>query len=288
MQKNAASAQIIYDIGAHEGDDTAWYLKLGYRVIAVEANPDLVSKLKSKFSEAIKEDRLQIVPVAVTGTGVSEVEFHVTEESGEGSVYNKRLQEAGWKYKTIRVPATSLSALFWKYGKGLYCKIDIEGADIPVLQTLKQNDLLPFYFSVELSGLSLSELNGDPGSLFTALDIFHHLGYKKFKLIDQYTLATVSGTPFYSKQHNFILRAVKKFCKIAGIYPKNILPRNWYNKMYKNDFTESSSGPFGEMLLGEWQTAEYMREIIKDRFVEFDRHDTIRHHIFWVDLHASM
>ncbi|WP_336516382.1 FkbM family methyltransferase [Pollutibacter soli] len=288
MQKNAERAQIIYDVGAHEGDDTGWYLKMGYRVIAVEANPDLVNKLQLKFRKAVSDGNLQIVPKAVTGTGVSEVEFHVTEESGEGSVYNKRLLEAGWKFKTIRVPATSLAALFSEYGMGLYCKIDIEGADIPVLQTLKQNDLLPFYFSVELSGLSLSELNGDASSLFTALDIFNQLGYKKFKLIDQYTLATVSGTPFYSKQHNIILRAVKKFCKIVGVYPKNMLPRNWYNKVYKHDFTESSSGPFGEMLLGKWQTAEQMRQIIKERFAEFDRHDKIRHHIFWVDLHASM
>lgn len=280
--------QLIYDIGAHEGDDTAWYLKMGYRVVAVEANPVLANKLQSKFGEAVNNGQLQIESVAVTGRDLREVEFHITEESGEGSIFNSRMREAGWRFETIRVPATSLAELFQKFGRGWYCKIDIEGADIPVLHTLQPDDLLPSYFSVELSGMSLNELNGDASPLFDALDKFIQLGYRKFKLLDQYTLATLSQNPFYSKQHNIVLRIIKKLCKIAGVYPKNLLPRNWYGKVYKHDFTENSSGPFGEMLLGEWQTAEHMRKIIEDRFTEFDRCDSIRYHIFWVDLHAAM
>jgi hypothetical protein len=33
----------IMDVGAHNGDDTAYYLHRGYRVVAVEASPDVPS-----------------------------------------------------------------------------------------------------------------------------------------------------------------------------------------------------------------------------------------------------
>ena len=32
---------LIYDIGMNNGDDTAFYLIRGYRVLAIEANPEL-------------------------------------------------------------------------------------------------------------------------------------------------------------------------------------------------------------------------------------------------------
>ena len=37
---------LVFDIGLNNGDDTAYYLHLGYRVIGVEANPLLVAACK--------------------------------------------------------------------------------------------------------------------------------------------------------------------------------------------------------------------------------------------------
>jgi len=34
---------LVYDVGMNNGDDTAYYLSLGFRVIAIEANPELVA-----------------------------------------------------------------------------------------------------------------------------------------------------------------------------------------------------------------------------------------------------
>ena len=36
------TADLIYDVGMHNGADTAFYLAKGFRVVAVEANPELV------------------------------------------------------------------------------------------------------------------------------------------------------------------------------------------------------------------------------------------------------
>ena len=34
-------SDLIYDIGMHEGEDSEFYLLKGFRVVAVEADPDL-------------------------------------------------------------------------------------------------------------------------------------------------------------------------------------------------------------------------------------------------------
>ena len=36
--------KLIYDIGLHRGEDTAYYVARGFNVIAIEANPDLVAE----------------------------------------------------------------------------------------------------------------------------------------------------------------------------------------------------------------------------------------------------
>ena len=37
---------LIFDIGMHTGEDTRFYLNIGYDVIAIEANPFLVEEAK--------------------------------------------------------------------------------------------------------------------------------------------------------------------------------------------------------------------------------------------------
>jgi hypothetical protein len=130
-------------------------------------------------------------------------------------------------------------------------------------------------------------LNGNPAELFIPLEHFVKLGYRKFKLIDQYTLASLSERSFYKQQRNYFFRILRKGLKTLKIYPLQVLPRQWYQKKFRRIFSEDSSGPFGEMLKGEWYTAELMRKIINDRFKEFDASDPVRLHIFWVDLHAT-
>jgi hypothetical protein len=41
--------KLIYDVGMHNGDDTAYYLRRGFRVIAIEPNPALVATAAERF-----------------------------------------------------------------------------------------------------------------------------------------------------------------------------------------------------------------------------------------------
>jgi hypothetical protein len=41
----------------HVGQDSAQYLKAGYQVVAIEANPDMVEKAKLKFSKQLENSQ---------------------------------------------------------------------------------------------------------------------------------------------------------------------------------------------------------------------------------------
>jgi len=51
---------LIFDIGANNGDDTAAYLTRGYNVVAVEANPSLCVELRARFQPELESGRLTL------------------------------------------------------------------------------------------------------------------------------------------------------------------------------------------------------------------------------------
>ena len=48
--------KLIFDIGMNIGQDTRQYLNLGFDVIAVEADPELVRKNKKNLRMKLKKD----------------------------------------------------------------------------------------------------------------------------------------------------------------------------------------------------------------------------------------
>jgi FkbM family methyltransferase len=56
---------LVYDVGMFNGDDTAYYLKKGFRVVGSEANPHLIPQLTERFSTDIEQKRLVVENVAV-------------------------------------------------------------------------------------------------------------------------------------------------------------------------------------------------------------------------------
>ena len=55
--------RLIFDVGAHEGEDSAFYLSRGFDVVAVEANPILVEKLLDRFRDEISAGRFTLAIV---------------------------------------------------------------------------------------------------------------------------------------------------------------------------------------------------------------------------------
>jgi hypothetical protein len=53
--------QLIIDLGTNDGADSFYYLKKGFNVIAVEANPVLADRAKNHLSRLMRADHLRII-----------------------------------------------------------------------------------------------------------------------------------------------------------------------------------------------------------------------------------
>lgn len=224
---------LVFDIGAHKGEDTDFYLKKGFRVVAFEANPDLVAGCKARFRGPIAEGRLRIVEGAIA-----------SEAAGERVVLYKNLQatvwgtiDANWAKRNamqgthsvaIEVDRIDISRAFRAYGIPFYMKIDIEGADHVVLDGLRRVEDRPRYISIEAEKLDFTQLVAE-------LNALRELGYRTFKPVQQ---ARISGTRIATTTR-------------GGVALDYV-------------FGESASGPFGDDLPGSWLTyAECMHEYQK-------------------------
>ena len=56
---------LIYDVGMHKGEDTEFYLRKGFRVIAIEANPELTRLCKDRLKTFVDQGQLKILEGAI-------------------------------------------------------------------------------------------------------------------------------------------------------------------------------------------------------------------------------
>lgn len=78
----AVDSQLIYDVGAHRGEDTDFYPAKGFRVVAVEANPLLSGKLREKFRSQLDDGTLALVDAAIAET-TGEVDFYIDQHMSD-------------------------------------------------------------------------------------------------------------------------------------------------------------------------------------------------------------
>lgn len=174
MKSYPLRRKIIFDIGMHSGQDTEFYLKKGFWVVAVEANQDLVAEAAIRFEREIREGRLRIEPFGL-GEKAGVFDFFISENSVFSS-FERELGERDGLVKTVRVPMITLEALFEKYGVPYYMKVDIEGNDGFIFETLRNSETRPVHVSVE---------NG----FLWMLEAFRDLGYTKYKFVNQADVA---------------------------------------------------------------------------------------------------
>jgi FkbM family methyltransferase len=163
---------LIFDLGMHEGHDTEFYLKKGFDVVAVEANPAMAQNGRKRFADAIAGGRLTIVEAAIyekPGT----ISFFINETVSDwSSAYTNFGARPGTDFKEIQVEAIRFREVLERFGCPHYIKIDIEGADALVFEDLALFGDRPHYISAEFGPYEL------------ALAAFN-LGYRRFKLVNQ-------------------------------------------------------------------------------------------------------
>ena len=208
---------LVFDIGAHKGEDSNFYLKLGFRVVAVEANPELGAQLKQRFATEIKDGKYKLINKAI-GSSSGEVSFFVNKmlsiwgtTDPKWARRNKSLRADS---EEIKVQSVRFAEIFEAHGCPHYLKVDIEGADMLCVRDLEFFEQRPKYLSIEASKTSWRELNDE-------LNELEKLGYTKFKIVDQRSHPT------------------KAFMGLHG-------------GKVEYGFRKGESGPFGEYLEGPW------------------------------------
>jgi len=218
---------LIYDVGLHHGQDTDYYLKMGFDVIAFEADPRNAEFCRERFADAISEGRLVIVEGAITDDipangHATEVKFY---QNADHSLWGSTSQDwavrnlvMGTTNEVIRVKATNFVKCLKKYGIPYYLKADIVGSETVCLRALLQFETKPDYISIRSEKLVFSKLEYE-------FELLKALGYHAFKAVKQ---------------------------DFEHVKPQ--LPST--NGELFHTFEEGASGPFGESSTGDWKKLE--------------------------------
>jgi FkbM family methyltransferase len=177
-----AEDALIYDVGAHKGEDTEFYLVKGFSVVAIEAVPELCELISQKYYKYIKENRLIILNIAVAPKA-GKVDFYIDTKKSVWGTMNldwvaRNRSAGGGRIRRISVDSAPLSDIIEKYGTPRYCKIDIEGSDLDALKSLRGAGAVPPFISIE------SEMK-NWARLVEEFSVLIELGYHRFKVVDQ-------------------------------------------------------------------------------------------------------
>jgi FkbM family methyltransferase len=164
--------RIVFDIGFHNGDDTAHYLQRGFKVVAVEANPTLAAEGRKRFAGAIESGQLELMSVGIAKER-GRLHFYVNESNTEWSSFVPAFGQRGGKFSVHDVPTITMADLLGRFGTPYYAKIDIEGSDWHCLNDIRPDDP-PQYVSVEAHRLEY-------------LAVLYAKGYRQFKIVNQTT-----------------------------------------------------------------------------------------------------
>jgi FkbM family methyltransferase len=145
---------LIYDVGMAEGDDTAYYLAKGARVIGIEANKAVCDIVREKFRSAVESSQLCILNVAAGAEEADAVEFFINDKHLRGSSLARPINPSA---RSVPVRMRRLSGLFDEYGEPDFVKIDVEHVDHIIIRELWTSGRIPRHLSVEAHGFSVIE-----------------------------------------------------------------------------------------------------------------------------------
>jgi len=267
-----SAVPMIMDVGMHSGKDAQFYLAKGFRVVAIEARPDLVAANCGRFAGEIQSGLLEIIHCAVAETDGTAPFWVFPGKDDWGTLdrrYAQRNINRGQQFYIIEVPCRPFTQILECHGIPYYLKIDIEGADMLCVRALHRFSQRPTYVSLELTMSTFDEA-------FEGLAQLYSLGYRRFKIVNQ------ALNPY-------------RCCPSPAL-------EGDYTPMA---FDTEMSGPFGEEAPGDWCDAEStlaeIRHILKveslfSREGRFGRFGWIYNGIAcrigreptgWYDLHAG-
>ena len=164
--------RLIFDIGMNHGEDTEFYLAKGFRVVGVEANPQIASELRLRFEREIADGRLTLIAKGIWHEPGS-IPFYKNLSNDHWSSFDPKYGcRDGTPYEVLEVSTMTIGDLIERFGTPYFMKIDVEGADKTILSDLRRIASIPAYLSVEEYG-------------FRAIDDLFAVGYREFQTLPQ-------------------------------------------------------------------------------------------------------
>ena len=150
---------LVFDVGANVGDRTTIFRALGATVVAVEPQRSCLERLEHAFG---RDPQVRIAPVGLAAAPGS-MELSICDSASTISTMSENWREQGrfadshqWS-RTETVTVTTLDALIDEYGMPAFCKIDVEGFELSVLEGLSSPiPHVSFEFTREFMGQAVA------------------------------------------------------------------------------------------------------------------------------------
>jgi hypothetical protein len=155
---------LIYDVGLHKGEDAEFYLKKGFRVVGIEAHPELAQTSTEQLRSYVDSGQLVILNVAIAEKDGPVRFFENLDQSVWGTT------SAAWDERNRRMRFRSVERT-------------VEGADLLCLEALRGFDARPKYLAIESTKSSWKDL-------LKEFALLEELGYVRFKVVRQDTVST--------------------------------------------------------------------------------------------------
>lgn len=164
---------LIFDVGANNGDDTAFYLAKGFKVVSIDADSTLCSQMKERFEKEIAAGRCSIVNSGIGDSHATKTFYRNPHKDWSSFLKNSKATSGG-QFDAVNVDIRPLSEILSEHGLPYYMKLDIEGYELPALHGADLVKFKPPHLSFEIN-FDWKEI----------LDLLASHGYHRFQLIRQ-------------------------------------------------------------------------------------------------------
>ncbi|MEO3707356.1 FkbM family methyltransferase [Trichormus azollae] len=226
---------LIIDVGVDTGQDTKFSLKKGFRVVGIEAHPDIYESIKRQLNSYIESGQLTLLKITVSSKDEPITFYANLDRSFWSTISPDRVKESDCSFSTpsleMTVTGSRFESILEEFRIPYYLKVDIEGSEPPCISVLGRTDAKPQFISIESTKASWN-------ALLEELELLKKLGYQQFQAVNQAKLTQeVCSSP--ARKGKYILYQFE--CGASGLFgeetPSDCPSESEVLKVYKGIFT---------------------------------------------------